>query len=625
MSVAHRVPSLVFSFVLVANIALAGCTPSSLLGDHTAKPASASEALGEEVCKLTTAVTSPLVVDMKDHDRAALEVALRSKAVVFSYDCTTLRLLPACSIAEGGYAYTGITKKETLLELSTSDEVRANLPSLGTAWAAKLSAELNQDTSLDIALVTVGQQHSGVARLGREELVGQCDGATHFVRHAHVGAFVVEAGSSAAAKSVVEIFEGGAGVAASRSKLERIRDGELKACNSATSDDERPPEGCGAILRVELVPITDEAEPTMGENGQPVCPGKMVFVGGKCAEGTPLARCVAGDASLCKQLCGDGDQEACVHWGVSELIEKNHGLAVSILKKACEKGHPNGCDLVGHAMRDVDLESALPYFERGCQLGSFDSCTRWASDLIAEWARTPTLEDRKRALGALRRACHAAGYAHSCVQLAGFYLEPDPAKRVVEPNEQEALRLYLSNCVSGGTACGRAAMLLEGRDWCQIDRRDPQCKPFASSHPVKKNVERAIRLYARGCSRSFREDCASLLRLGAGQYADATRLGHYESECGRNETDHDRRTGPLWCAVAGAAHANKGRGDEALLRFSKSCSELSWIERDQAEQCASDGAEGKPSFCRDANAGLVGARYACTEQDRLTAAKYKMR
>ena len=49
----------------------------------------------------------------------------------------------------------------------------------------------------------------------------------------------------------------GIGVGA-RSKAEREmlnRDGDAEACAIATSDDEQPPDGCGALLRVEVTPL----------------------------------------------------------------------------------------------------------------------------------------------------------------------------------------------------------------------------------------------------------------------------------------------------------------------------------------------------------------------------------
>jgi hypothetical protein len=85
---------------------------------------------------------------------------------------------------------------------------------------------------------------------------GACDKATHVVRAMSVGAFDFYQEGSA------EVGVG-AGVAGAKSTARREslnQAGEEARCSSASQSSASPPEGCGALLRVELEPIASGGE-----------------------------------------------------------------------------------------------------------------------------------------------------------------------------------------------------------------------------------------------------------------------------------------------------------------------------------------------------------------------------
>jgi hypothetical protein len=153
-----------------------------------------------------------LVVD-GTRQRSDLEVAMREGVSVVKFDGSGMKLLKDCRI-DGNYGFIGVNTKEHVVSLTSAEEVKANLPAAGLGILAKLGAELGRSQSLDIAIVMVGKRKTTWAHAARQDLKGDCSGATHFVRGANIGAFAMRSGAKGKARTVAEIF--GAGVSASR-------------------------------------------------------------------------------------------------------------------------------------------------------------------------------------------------------------------------------------------------------------------------------------------------------------------------------------------------------------------------------------------------------------------------
>ena len=75
-----------------------------------------------------------------------------------------------------------------LVGMST-DEVQANLPLSG----GSIGGGLQRGSTLDIAMMLVGKKRTTKDGVTKEDLQGSCDGATHYVRGAMVGAFAMSA------------------------------------------------------------------------------------------------------------------------------------------------------------------------------------------------------------------------------------------------------------------------------------------------------------------------------------------------------------------------------------------------------------------------------------------------
>jgi hypothetical protein len=278
--------------LLLAHLLGTACAP---LGTAVRPDApTASQALGETSCATRPEQLAPLVVDWPSSQRAEIEAAMRSEVPIIAYDCKTIRVLPDCHLA-GGYGYLGFTTKEDVVRLETADEVRTNLTRIGGTLAPQLGADLNRGASIDIATIIVGRRRTTREQAAPSELRGQCDGATHFIRGAHLGAFAMDTGSRANARAAADIFVGSAAATATAAQLRRATDGVAAECKTAKLDDSAPPSQCGAIIRLELgavgAPPAGAAGTPPGESArrnQPAarrwdCPTGFVYVSNKCA------------------------------------------------------------------------------------------------------------------------------------------------------------------------------------------------------------------------------------------------------------------------------------------------------------------------------------------------------
>ena len=127
----------------------------------------------------------PLVVDLGAMARADLDGALSRGIVAVKYDCGGVKVLPDCT-AEGQYAYVGVTEKEQVTRFASASELRANFPT----EAARLE-RTRAGRELDFGVAIVGSLTAQRSPPARADFKGRCDGATHFIRRATVGAFAI--------------------------------------------------------------------------------------------------------------------------------------------------------------------------------------------------------------------------------------------------------------------------------------------------------------------------------------------------------------------------------------------------------------------------------------------------
>lgn len=604
--------------VLVAPTCLAlglaaSCAPSKVLGDAAPDPPSVHAALGEDGgCGVAGSLTEPLLVDMKDHDRAQIEVALGRGIAVFRHDCKEFRLLPQCSVAEGAYSYVGFTKKERVLKLTSADELSANLPTLGAVWGAELSADFAAGTSLDVALVTVGQRATAVPQVSREALRGDCEGATHFVKHAFVGAFAVEAGKRASARTAAEVFGVGASASASSSKFEKVMDGALTACGSATTRDADAPEGCGAILRVGLMPFVETLDAKAGDGGEPVCPSGMIRLGFICTADTTMARCRNRENDACESLCKQGEVEGC-YWAAANRLPSEDALRT--LRQICdERDHWESCYSTASTMIDIDRPSSLPYWKRACELGSGGhECRIWGDYYLAERGDKATQAERQEALAMVQRTC-AHGESLACSMVGMAYLEPDPKRRAFEPDEQRALSMFMNACFNSHGSCFTAAQLVEGQSWCDLTGRDPKlcAQKLTSKNPVTPDRDRAITLFRRACD-DYNGSCHNLFRFGL---FDSAKIRKDEGDpvgyCTKPApNDRGRVYNVYQCALAALRVTQEGKPQDARAHLERACNERAWLESRVADTCRDLHIQENVWQCNDLKVAREAADYAC--------------
>lgn len=179
----------------------------------------------------STVPLKPFIVDVEPATRGQIEKTMHGDLAVVSYDCNGLRALENCTVA-GSYRFVGTEPKRVVLGVKTEAELEAKLP----GWRTNRSERLEPGGTLELTLITAGQLVAPTNRVGVKELNGICDGATHVVRGASVGAFAATWQRTP------------------RGRVTQTTDGDLSTCPSAK--ETRTPPQCSGLVQLDLVPIT---------------------------------------------------------------------------------------------------------------------------------------------------------------------------------------------------------------------------------------------------------------------------------------------------------------------------------------------------------------------------------
>ena len=207
-------------------------------------------------CAIKTSESKPLIVEWPSADRAELESQIASKQVVVRYEGCEMVLLSQCK-APGAYTYSSVTPKRDTIAIRNADELYATIP----VGAARFEGNLERSGQLNVTMTTVGRYASNQPLVSRGELQGLCNGATHVVAGLTVGAFEFFAGADASVGGGASVLGAGAGAESSASREMLSADGDMPSCTAADRAQTAPPTGCGALLRVEVVPLSDEPPP----------------------------------------------------------------------------------------------------------------------------------------------------------------------------------------------------------------------------------------------------------------------------------------------------------------------------------------------------------------------------
>jgi hypothetical protein len=260
-----------FAFATITILASIGCglSPAEHLLDPIATPWSGAD----DRCSDAPGAASPLVVSWAAAERGSLERRLGSGLVIVRHHGCAIEVLRHCSLPEAGYRYGMFTAKREEVRMRNADELYANLP----AGAAQLEGELRRSGALTVTMRLVGMYEADRGAVHLDELAGDCGSATHVVTGVQVGAYTLEAESTAGVGAGVGLRGGpklGGRSEAHRQVL--THDGEPTACEAARVGDAAPPDGCGTPLRLELVPLGERRDVTS------TCPADMHWTGYQC-------------------------------------------------------------------------------------------------------------------------------------------------------------------------------------------------------------------------------------------------------------------------------------------------------------------------------------------------------
>jgi hypothetical protein len=241
---------LVLGLALVAP-SLAACFPGGgNVASHLATPPS-YEPAGQSKCSVKKSAEHPLIVEWPSADRATLEAKAQSGLVAVRYIGCEMEVLHRCRLP-GKYGYTAITPKHDSVTIKDADELYANMP----VGAAKLEGKLEKTGQLQVSMTIVGRFEADHTSFTAADLDGDdCDRATHVVSGMTTGAFELSAGASATVGGQAGAFGAGAGGKSSSSHETLERDGREEKCEGGSSHAGEPPDGCGAVLRLDLVPL----------------------------------------------------------------------------------------------------------------------------------------------------------------------------------------------------------------------------------------------------------------------------------------------------------------------------------------------------------------------------------
>ncbi len=501
------------------------------------KEATAAEGMGEGPCREAESTGEPLVVDWKAEQRGDLELVMKENVAIVAYSCKGIKLLKDCKV-DGKYGFLGMSKKELVVKLTNADEVKANIPFGGAGIAGNISGELNRGSTLDVAMIMIGKVKTTWGRVQAEELQGDCTGATHFVKGAMIGAFVMETGTKGEVKTAAQMFGAGVSGQSASEKNVKNKDGEISDCAKASPDDKKAPAQCQAFIRLELKAIVPkpaagaataapvEVKATAGDvaAAETTCPKGLVRAENKCTEPKSAAAylCNPKDANECIAQCDKGNTQSCGSAGTLYAsggggASRDEKKARDLLAKGCDGGDTKSCTNLGVLMFQgrggaKDAAAASKKFEKSC--GDADAL---ACAMLGMQLRTGdgVAKDEAKAVGLLQKGCEG-GDDLACASAGKMLLDGAGVAKDVPRGVD-----FLKRACDGGQAqaCVDLGMLSEiGKD-------------------APKNPILAKMLYQRGCFRGYGRACFAQgrMELGFGGNKDAAKRA-FDMGCMRNET-----------------------------------------------------------------------------------------
>lgn len=245
-------PSRLLAFAAASLIVTAGtgCPKKGSPSDQLAQSPDLATQTGQAKCGVKASAAKPLVVEWPAADRGALEARANRSLVAVRYQGCEMEVLTNCTV-QGAYSYLGLNQKREGVRIKSVDELYAQLP----VGAVALEGKLERAGQLNVDMVIVGRKEAERSEFSERDLEGRCDEATHVITGITLGAFSFYAGASAEVGAGVKVGNIGAGASSGTEREVLKEDGNADSCAAASQSDATAPDGCGALLRVEVVPI----------------------------------------------------------------------------------------------------------------------------------------------------------------------------------------------------------------------------------------------------------------------------------------------------------------------------------------------------------------------------------
>jgi hypothetical protein len=389
---------------LGALLSAAGCGGGNLAGEVAKPPEFAPK--DQAKCGVTKSQARPLIVEWPSSDRATLEARLKQGVVPVRYIGCEMEVLSRCQVPKSRYSYTGLTRKSDRIVMRDADELYANIP----VYAAKFEGKLQRSGALTVDMTIVGRYEADQSSVQTADLAGgDCEGATHVISALTVGAFEFFAGAEAEAGAGVEAFGAGAGGKTTSQRETLNRDGDGAACDKAKAEDNTPPFGCGALLRVEVVPLGTGGAAAGAAAPAPSPAASAEPPTAKPPNAAPTPMCTTGDAPGCAAACDAGQLKACVQAGeiFYNVEPKDPPRAAKLFQKACDGGEPTGCVDLGWAYSaglgvPKDYAASAASFGKACT-GTVAAGCLGLGQLYRDGKGVP--QSSKRAAELFKKAC----------------------------------------------------------------------------------------------------------------------------------------------------------------------------------------------------------------------------
>lgn len=447
----------------------------------------------------------PFIVDWSDGDRAALESEMGRGVALVRMTCEGMKVLKGCA-GTGDYEYRGVSRKTKLVEMEDRGTMATNFG--GLALPGSFEAELKQGRSLVLAYVIAGMKATSVPEIVQRQIKAQrCKAATHFVYDAQVGAFAMETASRGEGRTAASVL----GLASMEAEAEsekrtRTTDGDANACQGSTARDRIPHDGCQALMRVSLLPISrDESLSVEGVSTREAagCPAGLVYnAQGLCVRpGAAQAYlCREGDAEGCAAQCEAGSQESCGRF--AGLVLDRHTSTIGKVLRFDE--------LAGMA------EPRSSELRRACDEGVASACT--VSALLAAGGVLTPLSPTVPGGGAafvrdMENAC-AGGEGRACAYVIAAYGKG--AVEGVEKNPRRLNQIVEGACLAGsGRACWLYGQYLYDGVAQQLPIRSEggvgagikETLQLVQEPGNKKQLQRAVDALERGCTGGVVKSC----------------------------------------------------------------------------------------------------------------------